>query len=141
MRTLYWAWELLAVARLDITGVSAEFADNLGEIEPRAYTLIREMIDASLVKLVGLDDVRDDSSQVAGIGRSTNLVKNNLQSIVASSQTLHGLYKVLSPLRVKPSCTDDDMLTARSLNTLFSSQLGLAIYAERIGFPVSPGRR
>ena len=69
MRTLHWAWKLLAVARLDIAGVSAEFADNLSKVEPRAYTLVREVVDAGLVELVGLDDVRDDSCQVASVGR------------------------------------------------------------------------
>ena len=136
MRTLHWAWELLAVAWLNIAGVAAEFADNLGKVKPGAYTLVREVIDAGLVKLVGLDDVRDDSSKVTGISRSTHLIEYHLQGVVASRETLHGLHEILSPLRVEPSSANNDMLAARSLDTLFTRQFGLTIYTKRIGFPI-----
>ena len=94
------------------------------------------MIDASLVELVGLNDVRDDSSQVAGIGRSTHLVEYHLQGVVTCREVLHRLHEILTPLRVEPCCADDDVLAASSLDALFSCELGFAIYAERIGFPV-----
>ena len=57
VRTLHWAWELLAVARLYIASISAQFADNLSEIKPRADTLIREVVDARLIQLVSFDDM------------------------------------------------------------------------------------
>ena len=94
------------------------------------------MIDASLVELVGFDDMSDDCCQISGIGRSTHLVEYHLQGVVTSREVLHRLHEILTPLRVEPCCANDDVLAACSLDALFSGELGLAIYAERIGFPV-----
>ena len=74
--------------------------------------------------------------KVACKGRSAHLVEHHFQRIVCCGKALHGLHKVLSPLRVEPCCSYDDTVTSRSGNCCLACKFRFAVDAERISRPV-----
>ena len=79
MRTFHLTGELIAVTRLYVTIISAQFTNFLRKIIPRTYPFIAEMIDTLTIQQVLFDYVIDQSSQISGISRSAYLIKNHFQ--------------------------------------------------------------
>ena len=103
--------------------------DGLGEVVPRNYTLVAEMINARNNTLV--DSCEDGHRQVASIGRCAYLVEDNTQLRLLVTQTNHSLYKVVAKGRVQPRCANNHTLLAAIQHSLFASQLGAAVGAVR----------
>ena len=80
MRTFHLTGELIAVTRLYVTIISAQFTNFLRKIIPRTYPFIAEMIDACIALIFALlYNIKNNFGEVTCIGWSTALVKYNFQ--------------------------------------------------------------
>ena len=93
--------------------------DGLGEVVPRNYTLVAEMINARNNTLV--DSCEDGHRQVASIGRCAYLVEYHTQLGLLFTQSYHRLNKVVAEGRVQPCCADNHALLAVADDSLFAS--------------------
>ena len=80
-----------------------------GEVEPRAHTFVREMVDSRLPYMM-LDDGEDRPSQVRRVGRCADLVEHHAQLLFLASQPNHRLHKVIAEGRVEPRRAEDHRL-------------------------------
>ena len=102
MRTCGRSGILRSVERTDVAGGDAcDAVDGLREVVPRRDALVREMVDARHDALV--DGRHDGGGEVAGIGRSTDLVEDDAEFLLLTTEAQHGLDKIVAEGRVEPS--------------------------------------
>ena len=95
VRTLGGCGIFFGVKRIDLaSGDAGQAMDGLGEVVPRADTLVAEMIDARNDPLT--DGRKDGTGQVAGVGRSTYLVEDDTERIAFLAEANHGLHEIVA---------------------------------------------
>ena len=80
VRPLHLGRKFRRVAGTDLTGgMVCQCGDFMGEIEPRADSFVREVVEALPSGIVaGFDAVEDHAGQGGGAGRSSHLIENDL---------------------------------------------------------------
>ena len=77
---------------------------------------------------VCLDHINQQSCQIVGISRRTDLIGNNGQFVVRFCHIQHGFDKVLSVFTEYPCDTNDKIFIQSGRYGKFSVQFGLAVY-------------
>ena len=111
------------------SGDACQAMNGYGKIVPRANAFVAEMIDAGNDSLT--DSGENGTSQIAGIGRSTNLVEHNSERLTFTTQADHSLYEIVAIDGVQPCRTDNHGTAAFPHSFLLACQLRYTIY--RIG--------
>ena len=86
------AGEFVAMARADAAGGMTTLPGNLlGKVKPAAHALVAKIIDALVIHIGAvLDNIENGTCQIAGIGRRSHLVEDNLQFGFGGSEVEHG---------------------------------------------------
>ena len=103
--------------------------NGLGKVIPRDDTLVGEVIDTRHYTLI--DGSKDSHSQITGISRSTNLIKDHTQFRFLLTQTNHRLHEIIAKGRVQPRCTDNHRPFATLLRSLLTLKFCRAIDTVR----------
>ena len=99
------------------------------KVIPGADSFVAEMINTRHDTL--LQSHKNGLSQIACIGRCTNLVENNSQRFFLLSQANHGLYEIVAKRRIQPCRTNHHRIRTLLQRFLLTSQFGRAIYGIR----------
>ena len=99
------------------------------EFIPGAKSLIGRMVSAIFVCL---HHIHQQSCQVIGIGRRTDLIIHNRQFIMCFTEVQHGLDKVLSVHTEYPGNADNVISGQVFLNRQFTLIFCLAVYIQRM---------
>ena len=118
---------------MDHTRVVSCRAGNLhGEVIPRAYSLIREVVNplAALIQ-AALDDREQRDGQIPGIGRAAHLIEHHVQLGPLRRQSKHRLEEIVAVLRIEPRRTDYHGTASRCLYGLLAVQFRTSIRPKR----------
>ena len=121
------------MARADVASVSTQLRDFLGEVEPRADSLITIMIDALVPFILFLfNDSIDSVCQIESVGRRAYLVEHHVQRIAFLRQSAHRLYEIVAIFRVEPSRAEYQGIATHLLDCLLPFQLRLPVNTQGI---------
>jgi len=104
--------------RLNRARAANDLFDGQGKLIPADPAFVAIMINTG-DELRSGDDLQDDSCQVRCIGRRPYLVIDHREGRLFLHQPDHGLYKIMSELRIYPGGTDDGCLGIMLQRQLF----------------------
>lgn len=125
------------MAGLDVARrVAGNLGDLLREVVPRAYSLVREVVDArfgvELRRALGgvvFENGLDGPGQVIRIGRGSGLVEYDLQRRLRGGEVKHRLHEVATELAVEPGRAEDDVFASDGFDMLLAFEFGPTVDA------------